>query len=112
MKEQLKILLLAGNTLRARAYAQSLPSAKNVEVSGILFGFETRACNVPELDAVTQSFLESSGIFIPDFSIPLEDTFKANHWAYSNIVTDDVYAPITVCTPEGRVVAPVGIAAI
>ena len=71
--KKVKLLLLAGNTLRARAYAQSLSRLDDIDVSGLLYGFDEKKCAVPRLDISTKDFFLQSNIFIPDFS-PLRRT--------------------------------------
>ena len=52
MNLKLKILLLAGNTLRARAYAQNFSNLNKEEfnIQGLFFGFENRKVIAPILD--------------------------------------------------------------
>ncbi|MEZ5021708.1 MAG: hypothetical protein R2728_00340 [Chitinophagales bacterium] len=47
MSKKLKIVLLAGNTLRARAYAQQLADMQDNDfiVDAVLFGFGRRSCS-------------------------------------------------------------------
>ncbi len=91
-EDRLSILILAGNTLRARAYAQSLSLLNdyNFEVTGIFYGVEKRICKGVDLDLLTEKFLKDQDLFIPDFSEALESTFRKNKWRYISIASDDV----------------------
>lgn len=88
----MKILLLAGNTLRARAYAQSLANSnfKNVEVKGLLFGDFNKSISIPELNSETENYFTEHNIFIPNYENSLEQTFEVNNWDFSKIETRDV----------------------
>lgn len=87
-----KILLLAGNTLRSKAYAQQLSRIKDIEVIGLLYGFNTRISNNAFLNIETETFFKNNDIFIPDFSETIETTFEKNNWKYKLINVEDVNA--------------------
>ncbi len=90
MKRKLKILLLAGNTSRAKSYAQIL--AKNTsqnEVQGLFFGHAEKEYAVPTLDEHTLDFLEKNGLFVPDLSESLDHTFQKREWSFTHIHTAD-----------------------
>ena len=88
----MKILLLAGNTLRARAYAQQLthldPSL--YEIEGVFYGFDNNLFESPILNIETKRYFDHNKIFIPDFSESLEETFKINKWSFVNVNNRDV----------------------
>lgn len=93
----MRLLLLAGNTLRSRAYAQKLASSNiEVDVEGLFYGFNSRACSEPFLNVQTRAFLEKENIFVPDMSIELIGTFEKNNWLYTNIETEDVNSDIII----------------
>lgn len=88
---KLRVLLLAGNTLRARAYAQFLENTTiDVQVEGVFYGFNEKRCNVPDLDEETKGYFESYNLFIPDFVKSLTSTFRNNRWNYIEIENIDV----------------------
>ena len=89
----MKILLLAGNTLRARSYSQYLASFFNnsdVIIEGLFFGFNERKCSNPIIDVETESFFQQENLFIPDLSQSIKNTFDNHNWNYSEIETYDV----------------------
>lgn len=91
MNKKLRVLLLAGNTLRARAYAQYLSKFNtNIEVEGLFYGFNEKQCNVPELNSETKKYLKNNNLFIPDFSESLLSTFQKNNWNYLGVENSDV----------------------
>ena len=92
MIQPLKVLILAGNTLRARAYAQQLPflNKEDFLFEGILFGFEERNCTSPLLDENSKKYFENENIFIPDLNENLSETFTKNNWPYEEVSTTDV----------------------
>ncbi len=71
MSKQLKLLLLAGNTYRSRAYAQTIENLniKNIEVCGIFYGFDEKKCNIIEIDTTTTDFFKKEGLFTPNFKL-------------------------------------------
>lgn len=91
---KIKILLLAGNTLRARAYAQQLQhlSAELFEVEGVLYGFQDKDCFIPELNAATKQFVEAQDLLLPNYKEQIEETFAKNNWFFKSIATVDVNA--------------------
>lgn len=91
MKE-IKVLLLAGNTLRSRSYCQTLEKIPNIEVCGILYGFGKRTCQELDIDNATYEYLYTNQIKIPDFRQPVESVFYRNDWKYSVVENDDVNA--------------------
>jgi len=91
MNRNLRILLLAGNTLRARAYAQYLAHYQiNIEVEGLFFGFKEKTCSAPILNKETESYLYKNNLFIPDLSETLHATFNNNNWNYGEVNSIDV----------------------
>jgi len=87
-----KILLLAGNTLRARAYGQQLQNLNPdlFEIEGLLYGFPEKDCIIPNLNSETKIFVEQQGLFIPKFDESIEITFSKNNWSFSKVDTIDV----------------------
>lgn len=86
----MKILLLAGNTLRSRSYAQLLIHCDEIEVSGLFYGSNLSKCFTPNLNEETKRFFVQENIFLPDLSKTLQETFEMNHWDFSFAETDDV----------------------
>ncbi|PTX42616.1 methionyl-tRNA formyltransferase [Christiangramia gaetbulicola] len=85
----MKILLLAGNTLRSNSYAQYL-AASSCKVEGLFYGFEEREYSVPKLNRDTEQFFDDNNILIPDFQIGIENVFERNKWKYQHINDYDV----------------------
>ncbi len=94
MNTKLKILLLAGNTLRARAYAQQLAqlSPGDYQIRGLLYGYPGTDCSIPALDRQTNDYLKQEKLFIPNFEESLETTFSRNHWHLQSELEKDVNA--------------------
>lgn len=92
MSNKIRILLLAGNTLRARAYAQQLEhlSSADFEINGLLYGYGISDCSTPALDDTMRNHLKQEKLFIPDFEENLEDTFGRNRWNLQKVVDKDV----------------------
>ena len=92
MKEKLKIVLLAGNTLRAKAYAQYLEyfGESDFEIQGLFYGFDGKECIVPKLNIETKEYFYKNKLFIPDFTVNLEITFKNNNWHFDKVKDIDV----------------------
>ena len=55
---KIKLLLLAGNTLRARAYTQQLQkiNLNQFEIKGLFYGFKTKDCLIPKINLNTKSY--------------------------------------------------------
>lgn len=92
MSNQLKFLLLAGNTYRARAYAQTLEriNLKNNEICGVFYGFDKRHCQEKEIDHISNEFFISETLFVPDLCENPKETFSNNNWHFSSIETVDL----------------------
>lgn len=98
---KLNILLLAGNTVRARAYAQYLAhwSRNDINIHGLFCGFDQRKCIPSVLNHETKSYFERENLFIPNLHEPLKITFKQNNWYYkevedTNVNSDEVFDEI------------------
>ena len=92
MKRPLKILLLAGNTMRARAYAQNFSNLDKFEynIQGLFYGFEHRKANPPNLDNTTKNFFINEHLFIPNLSEDLHETFTKHKWNFKEAKSEDV----------------------
>ncbi len=88
----MKILLLAGNTLRAKAYAQALTSSNldNLEIHGLLYGSFEESSSVPKLNKETHNYFLENNLFIPDYTETLQSTFTKNDWNFTSIENRDV----------------------
>jgi folate-dependent phosphoribosylglycinamide formyltransferase PurN len=86
-----KILLLAGNTFRAKAYAQYLSkfSDINIDVEGLFYGLKDMDNTAVELDSVTRKFLFHKKLFIPNLNEDIRITFKKNNWPFTELITKD-----------------------
>ena len=86
-----KILLLAGNTIRARAYAQMLSQLnEKIEVFGLFYGFSERTYSPPPIDQVTDSFLRKNNFYVPNLNEDLSFLFDKMNWRYEYIESSDV----------------------
>lgn len=92
MNFKLKILLLAGNTLRARAYAQNFSNLNKEEynIQGLFFGFENCKTIAPNLDSLTEKFLRNENLFIPKLDEDLYKTFTKHNWEFKEAKSEDV----------------------
>jgi methionyl-tRNA formyltransferase len=88
----MKVLILAGNTLRAKSYTQALANSNlnDVEIIGLLYGPFVPPSSIPKLNLETKDYFTKNKIFIPNYEESLEDTFKKNEWDYSMIENRDV----------------------
>tara|TARA_B100000900_G_C20600936_1_gene725573 strand:- start:2335 stop:3069 length:735 start_codon:yes stop_codon:yes gene_type:complete len=89
---KIKLLLLAGNTLRARAYSQMLQriSSNEFEIKGLLYGFKTKDCFIPKINFNTQYFVSKQDLSIPIYEESIEITFNKNKWPYKYVDNVDV----------------------
>ena len=92
MGRRLTILLLAGNTQRARAYAQQLATVDKecFEIEGLFLGLNKKTCKIPVLNEESRLFFISQKLFIPNLSESLPSTFIKNKWSYSEIDSIDI----------------------
>lgn len=86
----MRILLLAGNTLRSRAYAQQLSHFKEINVIGLFYGSIYKKLVTPELTAETKSYILKGKMFLPNLSILLQETFETNGWGYNMFESNDI----------------------
>jgi methionyl-tRNA formyltransferase len=101
----MKLLILAGNTARSRAYAHVLRDIPNVEVIGLLYGFEDKPLSIPTLNNETNDFLVGANIDVPDLNEPLPETFAKNEWSFELVATREANASelisrIVDCSPD------------
>ena len=87
----MKILLLAGNTSRARAYAQRLANIKidGLEIQALLLGHDLRGCNPSTINDATKNYFQAESMEIPDLSISVKDTCLKNNWMFHEIDQTD-----------------------
>lgn len=97
-----RILLLAGNSFRARAYAQTLATIPSIEVCGIFYGFGKRTLTDSDPCRESGDFFRSRGIEPIDFSKSIEETFLENSWSRALLETDDVNAAEVIETIKGQ----------
>ena len=89
----MKIVLLAGNTFRARAYSQIL--AENLKgldltICGVLFGHKKKTLNAKEPNDETIKYCSDNQLFVPDFNESVLETFHKNKWPFIGIDDIDV----------------------
>lgn len=92
MSKHIKLLLLAGNTYRSRAYAQTIErlKLKNIEVCAIFYGFGEKKCSFTETNEVSNSFFNKEALFIPDLNENPIETFSTNNWESTIVDSVDV----------------------
>lgn len=91
----MKILLLAGNTLRSKAYAQRLVNL-NIELVGLFYGLKQKVCPCPMINPETRVGLEKMNIPIPDFNLNLRQTFYNNSSKFIEVDETDVNSGIII----------------
>jgi methionyl-tRNA formyltransferase len=87
---QLKILLLAGNTLRTRAYTQALSHINNINVKGLFLGFKQHECASYIPNEKTINYLKKNNISLPNYGENPISTFKKNEWFFKSIDSKDI----------------------
>lgn len=92
MNKPLKLVLLAGNTLRARAYAQQLEALNHadLDINALFFGFNQRKSPSVDPEELTNAYFQRQDIFIPDLNEDIRTTFNRQGWNSKNVDTDDV----------------------
>lgn len=80
-----KLLLLCGDTNRARSYASVLKKSTECNIIGLLYGIEQKK-EVKEtiiIDLKTKKYLKSIEVEVPELNKDIESIFKDNQWGYS-----------------------------
>ena len=85
-----KTLLLAGDTSRAKAYAQAMAHHGMVPGLAVVFGKASGDGSAP---APTCSETTPEGLFYPDLSVPLRETISSAGWRSVVSPTGDVNDP-------------------
>lgn len=85
----MKILILAGNTIRSNTYSQYLAS-NSYKVEGLFYGFNQKKYEVPKLNNKTKHFFKNNDLMIPDLDLGIEKVFYNNSWSYCQIEQYDV----------------------
>ena len=85
----MKILILAGNTIRSNTYSQYLAS-NSFEVEGLFYGFSQKEYQVPKLNNKTKRFFKNNDLMLPDLDLGIEKVFHNNSWSYCQIEQYDV----------------------
>ena len=88
----MKILFLAGDTFRAKAYMQYLSAHNNdnITVSGLLYGFSNDVKDEININIESKKFFDSQNQLIPDFNKNIYDIFIENGWSFYSIESKDV----------------------
>lgn len=92
MNNQVKILLLCGNTNRAKSYVSILSSIKDAKFEGLIYGIEEREKNKEKIiiDDSTKSYLNNINCTIPNLNIDIRNAFDSNKWKYKVSSEKDV----------------------
>lgn len=85
----MKILLLAGNTLRSNSYSQYLAS-NSFEVEGLFYGFQEKEYKAPQLNYETKHFFNERDLMLPNLEKGIEEVFDNNKWKYQHIEEYDI----------------------
>lgn len=99
----MKVLLLAGNTLRAKSYAQILSEniLEDTEITGLFYGFKEE----PELikpNLETINYCKKNNLFLPDFTEAIATTFQKNNWYFEMVDNKDVNSSLIVERIESK----------
>ena len=83
----IKLLLLCGDTNRAKSYASVLNKNTACNIEGLLYGIKKDAQIKPNIniDAHTKEYLNSIDVEIPTLNKGIESIFKDNKWEYSTL---------------------------
>jgi methionyl-tRNA formyltransferase len=94
MNNKITITLLAGNTFRARAYAQQLGQLNNEDlvIKGFFYGFDKRITSPVSIGIKTKDYLTKQNLFIPDLNENIQVTFKKNNWQFIEHFDENVNA--------------------
>jgi methionyl-tRNA formyltransferase len=85
----MKILLLAGNTLRSNAYAQYL-AYNSFDIFGLFYGFNKKEYSAPKLNLESKQFFKSQNLMIPEFEKGILEVFKGNNFDFTQVEDFDV----------------------
>jgi methionyl-tRNA formyltransferase len=81
-----KLLLLCGDTNRARSYASVLKENSKCSIEGLLYGVKkknNRTIATIDIDTYTKEYLNSIEVKIPSLNKDVESIFMDNCWEYS-----------------------------
>ena len=87
----MKILILAGNTIRSNTYSQYLAS-NLFEIEGLFYGFRQKEYQAPKLNHETKHFFMENNLMLPDLELGIEEVFDNNSWNYCHTDQYDVNA--------------------
>lgn len=92
MNNQMKILLLCGNTNRAKSYASILSSITDAKFEGLIYGVgkERRSNDTIKIDNYTIDYLNKISCNIPSLELDIRDAFDNNKWTYKVSSEKDV----------------------
>lgn len=80
-----KLLLLCGDTNRARSYASILKKHIKCNITGLLYGIE-KVKNINKttlnIDLNTEKYLKSIEVSVPELNKDIESMFIDNQWEY------------------------------
>lgn len=80
MAAKFSILLLCGNTNRAKSYIHVLQKLSGIEVKGLLYGVSGNSSassgTKVEPNHATSEYLSNLNIDVPDFNIPIEESLQ------------------------------------
>jgi len=91
----MKILILAGNTLRSNFYSQYLTS-NSFLVEGLFYGFNKKEYKLPQLNRETKRFCIENDLMLPNLEKGIEEVFENNRWDYQYIEEYDVNSKIII----------------
>lgn len=88
-----KLLILAGNTFRARAYIQAIENSKiklELEITVILYGSVSKKLQNIKINTETSQYLKNNKIFKPNLNLDLVTFLENNNWNYKIISENNV----------------------
>ena len=91
MSNKIKLLLLAGDTLRARSYAQILSkNYSSFSIEGYFYGSNKKVPHINSLSKTEETYYKKHDLFVPNFNESIKTTFNNNGWDFSLTDNEDV----------------------
>ena len=97
-----RVLLVAGNTFRARSYAQVLSKRDDIQLEGLFYGFENSNIIAPTLNEETRMFFQNNSLCVPNLNESLIETFDKNKQPYTFISSKDVNSNEILSSIKGQ----------
>ena len=114
MRNKIKLLLLAGDTFRARSYAQILAeNSTSFSVEGYFYGSNKKVPHIESLSKIEEAYYKENDLFVPDFNQSVKITFEKNGWDFTltdneDVNSSEVISKVTQISPDIVVFAGFG----